>query len=101
MARRLTPLRGREECAKPYMVRILFPTAKNRLRLRGQSCHAFASARPRTNEHQTSDQLRLRERNFLRDEAAERKAEHVDWREAQCPDEGNGIYGHFLHRRGH
>jgi hypothetical protein len=73
-------------------------SSENLLTLRCAGRHALAAARPGADQHKPADKLRLGERELLRDEAAEREADHVDLGGIERLDKGGGVGRHLLHR---
>jgi hypothetical protein len=49
---------------------------------------------------ETPDEVGGLKCDFLRDKAADRKAEHIDFRQSQRLDEGHRVGAHFLERSG-
>src|SRR5216683_956697 len=74
------------------------PAARSSLASRG---HAFATARAGADQHQLADEVGRLKRDFLRDKAADRKAEHIDFRQSQRLDERHRVGAHFLDPGGH
>ena len=64
----------------------------------GQRLHSLTAARTVRHEDQPANEIGRLQRDFLRDHAADREAEHVDLLQTQRLDEGDGVGAHLLER---
>src|SRR3984893_16121826 len=85
----------------PKMIRIVIGGAEDFLRLWSERSHALAAARAGADQYEAPDEIGGLKCDFLRDKAADRKAEHIDFRQSQRIDEGHRVGAHFLERGGH
>ena len=69
--------------AKPKMIEIVIGGAEDFLRLWSERSHALAAARAGADQHEAPDEIGGLKCDFLRDKAADRKAEHIDLRQSQ------------------
>ena len=81
-ARSLALFRLREMHAKPEMIRLVIGGAEDFLRLWRKCGHALATARAGTHQDQSPYQVGRLKGDFLRDKAADRKAERIDFRQS-------------------
>src|SRR6266849_7430953 len=94
----LALLGPREVHAKPKMIGLVIGGAEDFLRLWGERRHALATARAGADQNETSDEIGGLKCDFLRDKAADRKAEHIDLRQSQRLDERDCVGRHLLER---
>jgi hypothetical protein len=71
------------------------------LSLRRAGVHAFAAARPGADQNEAPDEIAGLKRDFLRDKAADREAQHVDLFEPKRFDKSDGVGAHLLDRGRH
>ena len=86
---------------KPKMIGLVIGGAEDFLRLWSERSHALAAARAGADQDQAADEIGGLKCDFLRDKAADRKAEHIDFRQSQRLDEGHRVGAHLLERSGH
>ena len=65
----------------------------------GQRLHSLTAARTGAHEDQLADEIGRLQRDFLRDHAADREAEHIRLVQAKCSDESHRVSAHLLERR--
>ena len=75
--------------------------AEDAVAFRRPALHALAAARRGPYQHQAANKIGGRKGDFLRDKAADRKAEHVDFRQSERFDESDSVGAHFGERRRH
>jgi hypothetical protein len=75
--------------------------AEDTVAFRRPALHALAAARRGPHQHQAANKIRGRKGDFLRDKAADRKAEHVDFRESERFDESDSVGARVGERRRH
>src|SRR5216683_2938290 len=95
-------LRGpREMHAKPKMIGLVIGGAEDFLRLWRERSHALAAARAGADQDEAPHEVGRLKGDLLSDKAADRKAEHIDFPQAQRPDERHRVAAHFLERSWH
>ena len=87
--------------AEPKVIGRVVARAEDAVAFRRPALHALAAARPGPHQHQAANELGGREGDFLRHKAADRKAEHVDFRQSERLDESDGVGAHLGERRRH
>src|ERR1700738_3945969 len=65
---------------------------------RGHRRHSLTTTRARTHEDQLAGEIGRLQRDFLRDHAADREAEHIHLVQAKCSAEGDRVGAHLLER---
>src|SRR5882762_6578748 len=91
----------REMHAKPEMIGLVIGGAEDFLRLRRERGHALATARAGADQDQPPHEVGRLKGDFLRDKAADRKAEHIDFRQSQRLDERHRVGAHLRDPGGH
>ena len=67
---------------KPKLIGIVIGGAEDFLRLWSERAHALATARAGADQHEVLDEIGGLKCDFLRDKSADRKAEHIDFRQS-------------------
>src|SRR5260370_8211527 len=62
----------------------------------GQRLHSLTTARTGAQEDQLADEIGCLQRDFLRDHAADREAEHIRLVQTKCSGEGHPVGAHLL-----
>src|SRR5258706_9921932 len=96
--RGLACFRLREMDFQPELLGRIVGRAENLLRLGREGRHALTAARSGADQDEAPDEARGLNRDLLRHESTDRKAEYIDFRQPQCLDESNGIGADFLER---
>ena len=92
---RLAHFRRREVNTKPKIVRMPIGRAEDLFAFRRTGIHALAASRSGADEHQAADEVGGLQRDFLRNETADRKAQHVNLPEPERFDESNRVGAHL------
>src|SRR5262249_41667513 len=77
---RLACCRRGKENAQPKVIRWVIARTEDTIAFRRSALHALAATRRGAHEHQAANKIGSRKGNFLRDKAADRKAQHIDFR---------------------
>src|SRR5580704_8468335 len=95
---RLRRLGRTEEDREPEVLGRIIGGAEDPLCDLGQRRHALSAARTGTHEDQLADEIGSLQRDFLRDHAADREAEHIHLVQTKYSAEGDRVGAHLLER---
>ena len=95
---RLGRLRRTEQDREPKVLGRIIGGAEDPLCDLGQRRHALTAARSGAYKDQMANEIGRLQRDFLRDYAADREAEHIRLVQSQGADEGCSVVGHLLER---
>src|SRR5229473_2244203 len=99
LSRRLGRLGRTEEDREPEVLGRIIGRAEDPLCDLGQRRHSLTTARTGAQEDQLADEIGCLQRDFLRDHAADREAEHIRLVQTKCSGEGHRVGAHLLERR--
>src|ERR1700676_1151534 len=95
---RLGRLGRTEEDREPHMLGRIIDGAEDPLCDLGHRLHGVTAARTRAHQDQLADEIGSLQRDFLRDHAADREAEHIRLAQTKCSAEGDRVGAHLLAR---
>ena len=98
LSRRLARLGRTEEDREPEMLGRIIGGAEDPLCYLGQRLHSLTAARTGAHQDQLADEIGRLQRDFLRDHAADREAEHIHLVQTKCSAEGDRVGAHLLER---
>src|SRR4029077_6299480 len=97
-SRRLARLGGTEEDREPEMLGRIIGGAEDPLCYLGQRFHSLTAARTGAHQDQLANEIGRLQRDFLRDHAADREAEHIHLVQTKCSAERDRVGAHLLER---